>query len=124
MVEKKIIYNAKYERLKKVGEGTFAIAFLVKRQSDGLHMIAKVNKNESTFELARKEASRLASYNSKYIVKYYDSFTRETDDGDQFIIVTEYCRYVHGKQEGSDLEDFVETHGGQEKHLPIYKRII
>ena len=87
-------------------------------------MIAKVNKTETTFEIAREEAKRLSSYNSKYIVKYYDSFTREGEDGDQFIIVTEYCRYVHGLQEGSDLEDFVKTHGGQEKHLPIYRRII
>lgn len=123
MVERKIVYNGKYQRIKKIGEGSYAIAFLVERLSDGLQLIAKVNKTEATFEVAKIEAERLASFSSRYIVKYYDSFLREGEDGDQFIIITEYCKY--GPNEGgSDLDDLSKTHGGQERHLGLYKQLI
>jgi len=91
MVEKTVIYAGKYKRLDRIGEGGQAIAYLVERIPDGLRLIAKVNKSRSTFAIARDEAERLSGFNSRYITKYYDSFTRETEDGEDFIIITEYC---------------------------------
>lgn len=84
---------------------------------DGLELIAKVNKDYSSFELAKAEAGRLASFKSRHIVKYYDSFTRETDDGEDFIIIMELCN-------AGDLEKFIESRGGKEVNLRLYLRII
>jgi len=115
--EKKVIYGGKYERLDKIGSGTQAIAYRVRRVTDGELLVAKVNKDDSTFEIAKKEASRLASYNSRYIVKHIESFTRETEDGKVLIIITEYCS-------GGDLEQFVKNHGGKKENMPLYVKVI
>ena len=80
-------------------------------------LVAKVNKDDSTFEMAKTEARRLASYNSRYIVKYIESFPHDTDFGEVFIIILEYCS-------GGDLEDFVEKHGGKKENMPLYVTII
>ena len=80
-------------------------------------LVAKVNKDESTFEMAKTEARRLSSYNSRYIVKYIESFPHDTDFGEVFIIITEYCS-------GGDLEEFVKNHGGKKENMPLYVKII
>ena len=59
--------------------------------SDRLKLIAKVNRDEELIDLASNEAKRLASYNSRYIVRYYDSFIHETDVGQVFITIMEFC---------------------------------
>jgi len=114
---KKVVYGGKYERLDKIGSGTQAIAYLVRRITDGELLVAKVNKDDSTFEIAKKEASRLASYNSRYIVKHVDSFPQDTDIGEVFIIITEYCS-------AGDLEQFVKNHGGKKENMPLYVKVI
>lgn len=84
---------------------------------DGLDLIAKVNKDFTTFDLAKSEASRLSTFKSRFIVKYYDSFTRETDDGEDFIIIMELCN-------AGNLEDFIKARAGKEVNLRLYLRII
>jgi len=51
------------------------------------------------------------------LLKYIDSFTRETEDGENFIIITEYCK-------GGDLNEFVKAYGGKQENLSLYLKII
>ena len=55
MVEKLPEYGTfeKYQQIRRVSSGAQAYTFLVKRLRDGLELVAKINKDEDTFEMAK-----------------------------------------------------------------------
>ncbi len=80
-----------FEVLSRLGEGSFGTVYKVRRIGDGLIYVIK---NVRIKELSKKEQIEainevkiLAPLNSKYIVRYYDSFI----DSESLNIVMEYC---------------------------------
>lgn len=76
--------------IKKVGEGSFGKAILV-RNNDGVQLICKMvdvsRASAKETQDAVKEAKVLASLNHPYIVRYRESFT----DSGWFCILMDYC---------------------------------
>jgi len=84
-----------------------------------------VNKDEDSFEMAQREASRLKSLNSRHIVKYYDSFLHNDTFGDVFIIIMEYCKGMFFLliALAGDLNGYIGSHGGKRENLAQYLSI-
>ena len=97
------INNIKYEKIKILGEGGYGSVFQVKSKLDNKFYAIKeiIIKNEmkDKIENIKKEADILSKFNSKNIVKYYDSDL----DKDKFYILMEYC-------DGQNLRDFINKH--------------
>uniref|UniRef100_A0A3Q3JJ61 non-specific serine/threonine protein kinase n=1 Tax=Monopterus albus TaxID=43700 RepID=A0A3Q3JJ61_MONAL len=85
----------KYEAVKKIGEGSFGKAILVKSKEDGRHYVIKEigisGMPSKEREESRKEVAVLAKMSHPNIVQYKDSF-----EGGCLYIVMDYC-------EGGDL---------------------
>lgn len=86
----------KYEKVKKIGEGSFGKAILVKSKEDGhQYVIKEINisgmSNKERQE-SRKEVAVLANMSHPNIVQYKESF----EEGGCLYIVMDYC-------EGGDL---------------------
>ncbi|XP_023679528.1 serine/threonine-protein kinase Nek1 isoform X2 [Paramormyrops kingsleyae] len=86
----------KYERVTKIGEGSFGKAILVKSKDDGKQYVIKEigisrMSNKERHE-SRKEVAVLANMSHPNIVKYRESF----EEGGCLYIVMDYC-------EGGDL---------------------
>nr|XP_039265484.1 serine/threonine-protein kinase Nek1-like [Styela clava] len=86
----------KYVRVKKIGEGSFGKAVLVKSKEDGLQYVVKeisISKMQmKERQEARKEVSVLSKMRHPNIVQYVESF----EESGCLYIVMEYC-------EGGDL---------------------
>ena len=93
-----------YKIKKKLGIGSYGTVYLVQKNSSP--NFEYVIKQISLFSLSPKqkaevkqESKLLSKLNSKYVVKYYDSF----EEKDNLNIVMEYCNY-------GDLNEFLEKH--------------
>ncbi|XP_057696978.1 serine/threonine-protein kinase Nek1 isoform X3 [Corythoichthys intestinalis] len=86
----------KYEKVKKIGEGSFGKAVLVKDKEDGHQYVIKEvsisGMSEKARQESRKEVAVLANMSHPNIVKYKESF----EEGGCLYIVMGYC-------EGGDL---------------------
>ena len=102
-----IIRNTKYEIIKKLGKGGFGRVLQVKNKSDNKYYALKEiiikakikDKIKDELENIKKEADILSKFNSKNIVKYYDSYL----DKNKFYILMEYC---NGKNLKNYLDEF------------------
>ena len=102
-----IIKNTKYEIIKKLGKGGFGRVLQVKNKSDNKYYALKEiiikakikDKIKDELENIKKEADILSKFNSKNIVKYYDSYL----DKNKFYILMEYC---NGKNLKNYLDEF------------------
>jgi len=65
----------RYEIVRKLGEGSFGVAFLVRRTKDGKKFAAKAVSaaDNDAAESALKEAKLLAALNHSAVVRYVDS---------------------------------------------------
>ncbi|XP_014665091.1 PREDICTED: serine/threonine-protein kinase Nek1-like [Priapulus caudatus] len=81
----------KYTRIKKIGEGSFGTAYLVRANDDGnLYVIKEINMCKMTpkeREEARKEVAVLSRMKHPNIVSYRESF----EESGQLYIVMDYC---------------------------------
>uniref|UniRef100_A0A3B3DN48 non-specific serine/threonine protein kinase n=1 Tax=Oryzias melastigma TaxID=30732 RepID=A0A3B3DN48_ORYME len=86
----------KYEKVKKIGEGSFGKAILVKSKEDGRQYVIKEigisGMSTKERQESRKEVSVLANMSHPNIVQYKESF----EEGGCLYIVMDYC-------EGGDL---------------------
>ena len=95
-----IIKNIEYKMIEKLGEGVYGKVIKVKNESNNKFYAVKEifikNKLKDEIEIIQNEANILSKFNSKNIVKYYDSYK----DKDKFYILMEYCT-------GKNLRDFI-----------------
>ena len=95
-----IIKNIEYKMIEKLGEGAYGKVIKVKNESNNKFYAVKEifikNKLKDEIEIIQNEANILSKFNSKNIVKYYDSYK----DKDKFYILMEYCT-------GKNLRDFI-----------------
>ncbi|KAI4885207.1 hypothetical protein NFI96_018764 [Prochilodus magdalenae] len=86
----------KYEKLKKIGEGSFGKAILVRSRADGHQYVIKEigisRMSNKERQESRKEVAVLANMSHPNIVQYKESF----EEGGCLYIVMDYC-------EGGDL---------------------
>ena len=110
------LIGAKYEKLKLIGKGAFGKIYKVfdffNNKNYALKRIKLKDIDEDEFERIKNEANFLSKFNSKYIVKYYDSFC----EGEYFYIRMELC-------DGLDLYKFIESHK-KKNDQPIDKNIV
>ena len=97
-----IIRNKEYPIIKELGRGGYGRVVLVLNKSDNKYYAVKefetsndINEKIKEFE---NEANILSKFNSKNIVKYYDSYKYKYKN--KFCILMEYC-------EGHNLKDFI-----------------
>ena len=100
---------------KTLGKGTYGIVYKATQKDDNkicvIKQISLQGLNQSQKKEVKLESDILKSINSKYVVKYYDSFEEENN----LNIVMEYC-------ESGDLNDFIESQK-KTKHLLPEKTI-
>nr|XP_043900097.1 serine/threonine-protein kinase Nek1 isoform X3 [Solea senegalensis] len=86
----------KYDKVKKIGEGSFGKAILVRSKQDGRHYVIKEigisGMPDRERQESRKEVALLAKMSHPNIVQYKESF----EEGGCLYIVMDYC-------EGGDL---------------------
>ena len=94
---------------KELGKGTYGIVYKATKKDDNkicvIKQISLQGLNQDQKKEVKLESEILKSINSKYVVKYYDSFEEENN----LNIVMEYC-------ESGDLNDFIENQK-KTKHL-------
>ena len=94
---------------KELGKGTYGIVYKATKKDDNkicvIKQISLQGLNQAQKNEVKLESEILKSINSKYVVKYYDSFEEENN----LNIVMEYC-------ESGDLNDFIENQK-KTKHL-------
>ena len=88
-----------YKILEKLGQGSFGSAYKVLNEEDNKIYVIKKILLKGEINKIKDEAKILSTLNSKYIVKYFDSFT----DKDSFNIIMEYC-------DGMDLKKYITVH--------------
>ncbi|KAF7652983.1 hypothetical protein LDENG_00089090, partial [Lucifuga dentata] len=95
----------KYEKVKKIGEGSFGKAVLVKSKQDGHQYVIKEigisGMSSKERQESRKEVAVLANMSHPNIVQYKESF----EEGGCLYIVMDYC-------EGGDLFKKINTQKG------------
>ncbi|XP_065326434.1 serine/threonine-protein kinase Nek1-like isoform X2 [Pelmatolapia mariae] len=96
----------KYEKVKKIGEGSFGKAILVKSKDDGHQYVIKEiggisGMSSKQRQESRKEVAVLASMSHPNIVQYKESF----EEGGCLYIVMDYC-------EGGDLSKKIKSQKG------------
>ena len=94
---------------KELGKGTYGIVYKATKKDDNkicvIKQISLQGLNQAQKNEVKLESEILKSINSKYVVKYYDSFEEENN----LNIVMEYC-------DSGDLNDFIENQK-KTKHL-------
>ncbi|XP_068599346.1 LOW QUALITY PROTEIN: serine/threonine-protein kinase Nek1 [Brachionichthys hirsutus] len=95
----------KYEKVKKIGEGSFGKAVLVKSKEDGRQYVIKEisisRMSGKERQESRKEVSVLANMSHPNVVQYKESF----EEGGCLYIVMDYC-------EGGDLFKKINSQNG------------
>ena len=86
-------YIGKYQIIKKIGEGSYARIYKVKKDSsDTQYCLKNIPISEediSSMNEILNESSILSTCNNVYVIKYYDSFFYNGT----FNIITEFCPY-------------------------------
>ena len=99
-MSKKMIRD--YIILETLGSGAYGIVYKAhKRSQDFLYVIKQIplfSLNNDQINDVKQEAKILSTINSKYVVKYYDSF----EENNNLYIVMEYC-------DNGDLSHFLEN---------------
>jgi len=90
-----------YIILSKLGSGSYGVVYKVEKMSDhNIYVIKQIpldNLTSKQIYEVKQEAKILASINSIYVVRYYDSF----EENNSLNIVMEYC-------DGGDLSKFLD----------------
>ena len=105
-------YIGKYQIIKKIGEGSYAKIYKVKKDSsDKTYVLKNIPVSEEDYSSMKEilnESSILSTCDNIYVVKYYDSFFYSGT----FNIITEFCPYgdLFGyikfyKERGSKIEE-------------------
>ena len=105
-------YLGKYQIIKKIGEGSYAKIYKVKKDSsDKAYVLKNIPVSEEDYSSMKEilnESSILSTCDNIYVVKYYDSFFYSGT----FNIITEFCPYgdLFGyikfyKERGSKIEE-------------------
>ena len=88
-----IKYIGDYQIIKKIGEGSYAKIYKVKKDdSDTLYVLKNIPVSEEDYNSMNEilnESSILSNCNNTYIIKYYNSFIYNGT----FNIITEFCPY-------------------------------
>jgi NIMA (never in mitosis gene a)-related kinase len=86
-------YIGNYQIIKKIGEGSYAKIYKVKKDnSDTLYVLKNIPVSEEDYSSMNEilnESSILSNCDNIYIIKYYDSFFYNGT----FNIITEFCPY-------------------------------
>ena len=86
-------YIGKYQIIKKIGEGSYAKIYKVKKDSsETTYVLKNIPVSEEDFSSMNEilnESSILSTCDNIYVVKYYDSFFYNGT----FNIITEFCPY-------------------------------
>ena len=86
-------YIGNYQIIKKIGEGSYAKIYKVKKDnSDTLYVLKNIPVSEEDYSSMNEilnESSILSNCDNVYIIKYYDSFFYNGT----FNIITEFCPY-------------------------------
>ena len=81
-----------FEKLQKLGQGSFGVVYMVKRKQDGKTYVLKQIDTRQMSSMQRKEAAYeatiLSKINYEYVVKYFDSYCTDSSIN----IVMEYCQ--------------------------------
>ena len=95
---------------KEIGQGTYGFVYKATKKNDkkdyAIKQIPIRNVPENYKEQFKKEAEILSQIESKYVVKYYESF----EEDNKLYIVMEYCPK-------GDLNDFIENEKKKKKKL-------
>ena len=98
-----------YTIIKELGKGTYGVVYKAKKNNDNnIYVIKQISLeglNQSHKKEVKLESKILKSIQSKYVVKYYDSF----EEDNKLNIVMEFC-------ECGDLNEFIEMQK-KSKHL-------
>ena len=88
--------KAEYKIVKELGKGGSGKVFQVQKDNKyyALKEIQVTSELKDKIEEIQKEAKILSKFNSKYIVKYYDSYLYK----DKFYILMEYCSGLNLKE--------------------------
>ena len=86
-------YIGKYQIIKKIGEGSYAKIYKVKKDSSEICYVLKnipvTEEDYSSMNEILNESSILSTCDNIYVIKYYDSFFCNGT----FNIITEFCPY-------------------------------
>ena len=86
-------YIGNYQIIKKIGEGSYAKIYKVKKDnSDTLYVLKNIPVSEEDYSSMNEilnESSILSHCDNIYVIKYYDSFFYNGT----FNIITEFCPY-------------------------------
>ncbi|KAL0233778.1 hypothetical protein PCE1_002284 [Barthelona sp. PCE] len=86
-----------FEILSKLGSGSFGTVFKVRRRIDGgIYVLKRISLERSTkIADVTREVHILASLNSPFITRYYDSFVSvDPNTKEEFLnIIIQYCEY-------------------------------
>ena len=100
-----------YKILEKLGKGTFGVVYKVINEYESMIYVIKQislsGLSKKQINQVYSEAKILSLINSKYVVKYRESFY----EGEDLDIVMEYC-------DNGDLNDFLERHKLTKHLLP------
>ena len=98
-----------YTIIKELGKGTYGVVYKAKKNNDNnIYVIKQISLeglNQSQKNEVKLESKILKSIQSKYVVKYYESF----EEDNKLNIVMEFC-------ECGDLNEFIEMQK-KSKHL-------
>ena len=90
---KNIKYIGKYQIIKKIGEGSYAKIYKVKKDSsETCYVLKNIPVSEEDYSSMNEilnESSILSTCDNIYVIKYYDSFFYKGT----FNIITEFCPY-------------------------------
>ena len=104
-----------YKIIEKIGKGTFGIIYKVKKFNDPIIYVIKQISLEglTNYQITQvfSEVKILSLINSKYVVKYYESFLED----DNLNIVMEYC-------DNGDLYNYLKEK--KEKNIPLKEDLI
>ena len=101
-----------YTKIKQLGKGGFSEVFLIQKKNKyyALKKIYIKNISKEDLNYYKNEVKILSSFNSEYIVKYYNSFAN-----DEYLdILMDYC--------GDNLKNFIKSYS--ENNEAIQEKII
>jgi len=105
--------NAGYEKLKKLGQGSYGKVYKVRNSSTGEECVMKIISTKKTDQaMFQNEVTLMKEINtlsSPHLVKYITSYVREKEL--EYVIIMEYCN-------GGSLEDIIKKYKEREEYIP------